>query len=386
MNDYVQRNKAIIVYPSINYTGGVERVMVEVLKFLAKDGFKIDVICSEIDQSLESLCENIRRLPLKKSKNTFLDIWQRIQWMKDAHQIANQLKTPHSKIISAPCALFSADLVMAGSCHLAAQATRLKHGAFKWLFNPKHWFYILSEAILFLKGSPKILVPSQRTKSEITFFYGAAKERVHIVPHGVDLRNFFPSTASKSGLANSLGIDQDATILLTVTNEIKRKGCLEVLDALKLIHGDTSKFHYVVIGKDNPTELLTKAKALGLSSQVSALPAANREQLTRAYQGSDLFLLPTEYESFGLVGIEALACGLPVLCTKVGGLEDYISDGVDGIFVARNKTSITQGLKQFFSLSPEDRSRMKIMAHEKAQHYKWENVLKPLPAFLLSKK
>ncbi|MDF9787578.1 glycosyltransferase family 4 protein [Polynucleobacter sphagniphilus] len=386
MSDSTQHHSATsdvtIVYPSIGYTGGVERVMAEVLKFLFNNNYQIQVICSEIDDSLRPLCSKVHIIPIHKSNHLLWDMFHTAHWMLQAGRqakLANKLK---SRIISAPCALFTADLVMAGSCHIAAQFERLKRGSFKWLLNPRHWFYIFCEASIFLRNQSQILVPSKRTKSEIDCFYSPAKNRIHVVPHGVDSSIFYPADGSKTEIRTSIGLPEDAVIFLTVTNEIKRKGCLNALEALKLIEQNGVKFHYLVVGRDDSSELLSKARDLGLGSVVSAMPGVHGAELVRLFQASDLFVLPTEYESFGLVGIEALACGLPVLCTKVGGLEDYVTNGQDGIFVERTSADIARGLKYFFSLAPDAKRDMRDLAIEKSRVYQWSEVLQPILSIL----
>jgi len=381
MNGYMQPGnpkQVIMVYPSIGYAGGVERVMAEVLKFLAENGIQIHAICSDIDPRLQALCHSCQPLPLKKSKHRLIDLYFQAQWMYRSGKIARSFSKANTKIISAPCAVFAADIVMAGSCHLAAQYERLTKGSFKWLLNPRHWFYIFSEGSIFFGNNPQILVPSQRTQSEINRFYRWTKGRTDVVPHGVDLEVFSPSDSVRAEVTSRLGINKDAVILLTVTNEIKRKGCFQVLESLRLIQDPKAQFHYIVVGRDDPSDFLNKAKEMGLSEVVSVLPGAQGQDLAKLYQGADLFILPTEYESFGLVGMEALACGLPVLCTRVGGLEDYVTDGIDGIFVERNGKSIAAGLEVFLGLTPHQKIAMKLYAAIKSRSYKWKEVLHPI--------
>lgn len=373
-------NEVVLVYPSISYKGGVERVISEVLKFLVAHGVAVRAVCSDMDPSLVPLCSEVVYKKCKDSTNPVIAIWLRLSWMIRA---ANQIK-PYAgrvKVISAPCALLKADIVMAGSCHLAAQSARLSKGAYKWLLNPKHWFYIFCEFRIF-RTSSTVLVPSTRTRGEIKRYYSFAKSKTYVMPHGVDLQLFSPDKTAKAALANTLGIDERATILLTVTNEIKRKGCFQVLEGLRLLKPQFPQLHYVVAGRDNPEAFIAAAHALCLEDTVTVLPGVHGEALAHLYQGADIFVLPTEYESFGLVGIEALACGIPVLTTQVGGLEDYVTDGVDGLFVERTGVSVAEGLRRFLGLDVNQQCLMVSKAREKAESYSWSEVLKPLLAFV----
>lgn len=370
-------NNVVMVYPSISYKGGVERVMAEVLKFLVGHGVSVKVICAEIDPSLEPLCSEVLYEPCRGSSNPLKDIWLRVSWMLGATRLVKSLSNG-AKVVSAPCALFSADIVMAGSCHLAAQVARLSQGSYKWLLNPKHWFYIFAEGSIFLRRKSTVLVPSKRTQAEIKRFYPFARNRTFVLPHGVDLKLFIPNPAVKLELVDRLKIARESTIFLTVTNEIKRKGCYQVLEALAMLRDAFPKMHYVVAGRDDPQGFKARVRSLGLDKMVTVLPGVHGDDLVRLYQGADLFLLPTEYESFGLVGIESLACSVPVLSTRVGGLEDYVADNEDGFFVERTGDSVREGLRKFMELNPEQHVLMRIKARQKAENYNWSGVLKPL--------
>lgn len=370
-------NDVILAYPSISYRGGVERVMAEVLKFLVGHGITIKAVCSDMDPSLAALCETVLYEPCRTSSNPLKDIWYRFDWMLRAERLVKSFPN-EPKVVSAPCALLVADVVMAGSCHLAAQSARLSKGAYKWLFNPKHWFYIFAEGSIFLRGDSNVVVPSQRTRREIKKFYPPAGARTHVVPHGVDLKVFFPNPEAKNELATELGLAKGSTIFLTVTNEIKRKGCFQVIEAIAALKDEYSNLHYVVAGRDDAKDFKEQVKALGLEKMVTVLPGVHGDELARLYQGADLFLIPTEYESFGLVGIESLACGVPVLTTRVGGLEDYVTDNQDGFFVARTAYSVGEGLRKFMRLNNEQRAMMAKEARKKAESYSWAEVLAPL--------
>lgn len=376
---------AILVYPSISFKGGVERVMAEVLKFLVGRGITVKAVCSDMDPTLAALCETVLYEPCRISSNPLKDIWFRVDWMLRAARLV-RLFPKESKIVSAPCALFVADVVMAGSCHLAAQSARLSKKAYKWLFNPKHWFYIFAEGSIFLRGDSNVLVPSQRTQSEIKKFYPPAGARTHVVPHGVDLKLFVPNPEAKTELARQFGLPSDSTIFLTVTNEIKRKGCYQVIEAIAALKDGYSNLHYVVAGRDDAQNFKEQVEVLGLEKMVTILPGIHGHELVRLYQGADLFLLPTEYESFGLVGIESLACGVPVLATRVGGLEDYVTDNEDGFFVARTVGSIEEGLRKFMGLSGGQRALMAKKARLKAESYSWPEVLAPLLNLIVATK
>ena len=115
---------------------------------------------------------------------------------------------------------------------------------------------------------------------------------------------------------------------------------------------------------------------MGLLDMLTLLPPTINEDLVALYQAADIFVLPTKYESFGLVCMEALACGLPVVSCRVGGVEDYVTDGVDGALVSRTPEGIAEGVDML--ADSETRIAMSEKARLKALQYDWSIVLKPL--------
>ena len=372
------KSTVTLVSCGIGTGGGIERVFSEFVLYFSGLGYSVNAICQEIDHGLLSKISHLEILDAPRGKTQVSRLFDQLWWLFCASRAVRRLGDCKGVVIGHPGTAFPIDIVMAGSCHLAALLEVWKDGKWVWLFNPMNWLIVLSERQTFKRKQSKIMVPSPRTGQEIRQIYGVPHARISVVPHGVDVSLFKPAKDSKHVLENRcrFGLPADALILLSVVNELERKGCFLVLEALAILKEQGRQFHYVIAGRADYTKLRAQADSMGLLDMLTLLPPTINEDLVALYQAADIFVLPTKYESFGLVCMEALACGLPVVSCRVGGVEDYVTHGVDGALVSRTPEGIAEGVDML--ADSETRIAMSEKARLKALQYDWSIVLKPL--------
>ena len=177
-----------------------------------------------------------------------------------------------------------------------------------------------------LKESDRIVVLSQFTQEKLQRAYEVPSGKITIIPGGVDLERFYPAT-DKTEIRQRLNIPQEKMILFTVRNLVSRMGLENLIYAVKDVVKTVSDV-YLVLGGDGPLKnnLISLTKELGIENHVKFAGFIPEAELPDYYRMADIFVLPTmELEGFGLVTLEALACGAPVLGTPVGGTIEILS-------------------------------------------------------------
>ena len=172
-------------------------------------------------------------------------------------------------------------------------------------------------------------------RAHLQRYYGAPRDRIAIVPCGVDTALFRPGDGPAA--RTELGLPA-GPLLLYVGRLTPIKGLETLLESIALLDPRPS---LVVVGGDHDEPvngrlggLRARVSALGLEAAVRFLGPQPQSRLQRFYTAADVTVMPSYYESFGMVALEAMACGSPVVASNVGGLATTIRDGVTGYLVA----------------------------------------------------
>ena len=176
------------------------------------------------------------------------------------------------------------------------------------------------------------------TKEEKAFFmdhYHIPIEKLWVVPCGVDLDLFRPADGIDS--RKQLNLDEEAPIVLYVGRFVPIKGLSRLIDSMGYIQ-DHPSLQLVLVGGDGAEspayrKLLSELENMGLAGEVIFTGRIDQKMLPLYYSAADVLILPSYHESFGLVAVESLACGTPVITTSVGAMPTIIKDGINGLIV-----------------------------------------------------
>ena len=215
---------------------------------------------------------------------------------------------------------------------------------------------------------------------QLVDLYGADPGRTTTVAPGVDLDRFRP--ANQAVARASLGIRPDAVVLAFV-GRIQPLKAPDVLlrAAAELLRRDPTLAGRLVVlvvggpsgsGLDEPTALQQLARALGLDDVLRVLPPQGGEQLAQVYRAADVVAVPSYNESFGLVALEAQACGTPVVAAAVGGLPVAVADGVSGLLLPNHSIDTWADALSLVALHPGYRGELAAGAVAHAQRFSWE--------------
>ncbi len=182
----------------------------------------------------------------------------------------------------------------------------------------------------------RILAPTDREKENLLKYCHTPAQKIGVVPCGVNLELFRP--IDKAAARQRLGLDEDESIVLYVGRFDPIKGIDRLLEAMAHLK-HLKRMRLVIIGGDGPDapeyqNLMQLCTKFGIQKSVHFVGRIEQDQLPPYYSAADALVVPSYYESFGLVGLESLACGTPVVATRVGAMEDIIEDGKTGHLVA----------------------------------------------------
>ncbi len=228
-------------------------------------------------------------------------------------------------------------------------------------------------------ASDRIIANTDTEARELTALYGARQEQTAVIHPGVDLEVFSPGNQQES--RRRVGLPVDARILLFV-GRIQPLKAPDVMIRLTadLVEQDPSLRHSLVsvicggpsgAGPERLDALRKLAADLGVADVVRFVPPANREDLAHWYRSADVVCVPSYSESFGLVAIEAQACGTPVVAADVGGLATAVSHDTSGLLVPDHRPDSWSRVVIGLLSTHGHRERLARGAREHAQAFSW---------------
>jgi D-inositol-3-phosphate glycosyltransferase len=234
-----------------------------------------------------------------------------------------------------------------------------------------------------LAGADMVVAATPAELADLQWLYELPSAKAAVIPPGVDLEQFKPMDKAKA--RDELGLSTEERQILFVGRIEALKGVDTFIRAANLL-ANTSKtpFRVQIIGGDveesleqlgsEMARLQELARELGVQNCVHFLGSRRQRELPTYYAASDVVVMPSYSESFGMVALEAMACGRPVIASRVGGLAYLVQDGVTGFHVQEgNANEMAERLMEVLS-SDTLLEQMGIAARREAEKYSWEKI------------
>lgn len=190
-----------------------------------------------------------------------------------------------------------------------------------------------TKALQAIKGANKVFSVSDSLK-KLAVEHGADALKIEVVGNGVDIERF--SCLERQAARTAVGIPSAVPVLISVGGLVPRKGFHRVIELLPQLRIQFPELMYLIVGGPSPEgnnlkQLEQQVEALGLSDCVRFMGAVKPDDLPPLLSAADVFVLATSNEGWANVFLEAMACGLPVVSTDVGGNREVVSDPTLGI-------------------------------------------------------
>jgi len=234
-----------------------------------------------------------------------------------------------------------------------------------------------------MQWSDRIIAATPLEREQMVRYYGADPGKISVVPAGVDTELFHPR--DRAEVRRELGLpDLDTPILLFVGRIERLKGLDTLLESVAVVSRTCSgkNLKVLIVGGGGQTEeenaelhrIVQLHRDLNLEDQVEFVGSKPQEMLPLYYSAADITIMPSHYESFGLVAVESMASGTPVIASNVGGLSFTVKDGETGFLVPEeNHFALAEQVHTLLK-NPELRLRMGEQAAQHALQYSWRNI------------
>jgi D-inositol-3-phosphate glycosyltransferase len=233
-----------------------------------------------------------------------------------------------------------------------------------------------------LQRADCIVAATPAELSQLQWLYQADPGKVVVIPPGVDISRFYPISPDEA--KEVIGVPPCEKSLLFVGRIEPLKGVDTLIQAIRLMQARGVYVCLVLIGgdidsdSDSGNDEMERLKAIceqvGLHDLVTFLGKRSQDTLPYYYSAAEAVVVPSHYESFGMVALEAMACGTPVVASQVGGLAFLVRDGVTGFTVPVDEPQALADRLTLLIQDPVMRRKFGDQALQEARQYAWENI------------
>ena len=366
--------------------GGMNIYVIESAKRMAAVGVQVDIFTRKIDAAQPEIVEydkGIRiihlDLPIGTKKEEIPSLipamaedfkkkvkGQGYQVIHSHYWISGKVAMPAAKEFEIPLV------------HTMHTMARVKNAALAEGENAEPMIRVQGETQI-VEAADALIANTDAEAASLVGLYDACPDNVAVVMPGVDLYNFTPN---RKDARKNLGIDSKKLVVSFVGRIQPHKGPEVLIRAVQemMVHNPELRADLQVLitggasGVRNNEDIRLRELVtwLKLDDVIKFLEPIGREKLPDLYRSSDLVCVPSYSESFGLVALEAQACGTPVVASAVGGLRTAVADGISGVLVDGHNPRAWSSVIARLLMEPQRRILLSMGAVEHASHFGWD--------------
>ncbi len=361
--------------------GGIARVVHDLSKRLIKDGHEVTVVTyrdsADVPEYENDKGVNVYRVDnYMIHSNNFIDWIMQLNFnmISKATEIINKeggfdVIHAHDWLVTyAAKTLKNAyDIPIVATIH-ATEAGRNSgiHNETQRYINDTEW--------LLTYEATEVIVNSNYMKNELQRLFGLPFEKINVIPNGINLSNFI-GIERDYDFRRQYAMDNEK-IILYVGRLVYEKGIQHLIAAMPKILSNYHDAKLVIAGRGGMMdELKAEARNLGLGNKVYFTGYLDSKQVQKMYKCADVAVFPSTYEPFGIVALEAMLAGVPTVVSDVGGLNEIVNHGVDGMkSYAGNPNSIADSVTALLydhqlAANVSKRAKQKVK-----EQFNWEKI------------
>jgi UDP-glucose:(heptosyl)LPS alpha-1,3-glucosyltransferase len=361
--------KVALAFSGCNRRGGVERIIFESAKYLTNRGHEVTVFANEYEK--DGATFTYRHVPVARVPG-FL---RPVSFFRQSQRMLNPADFDGYGSFGCVCPL--GGVYWAQSVHAAwleeAKKFRPPWSLARWKqrLNPAHPVLLRLEKLHFRRGNyRKIVALTADVQRDLERYYGVPSGDIVVIPNGFAPNEFNVAVARerRAAMRKELGYADDDRVIVFVANEAERKGLPALIRAMDAVNDP--HWRLLAVGRLTP-QPHPRVHYTGPTSEAA-----------KYYAAADVFALPTQYEAWGLVIVEALACGLPVLTSRLAGAAVAVRVNETGQLLDDPNDDQEIAAKLRLLMDGNHASREEISAS--VAHYAWSEVLGQYEELLFS--
>ncbi len=376
----VQTRLCIVTHTFLPHIGGIERVVYEQSKRLLHRNFEPMVVTNRIDTPKSYVVDGIK-VECYESLNTGfrLGIPYSIPTVTSLETFLKAVKS--SEIVHAHGHPYITSLIAAKLAKRYSKPFVLtQHNTFieyDGIFDNIERLNDLAVGKETLKEADKIITVSNATKDYVLSL-GAKPEKIKVLHNGVDLVHFRPLTGKREEMRRKLGISQSSIVVLTVRRLVYKNGIDTLIEGANIAVRKNPKITFLVVGKGpDLNNVQMRIRQLGIENNFRLTGFVKDEDLPFYYNAADFFVLPSKSgEGLPLVALEAMACGLPVIATNVGGISEILMEDYGKLVPSNQPEQLAKAILEFSNIDFSSRKlELRAVMEEK---YSWDKNVETL--------
>lgn len=354
--------KIAVVIPKYGLVGGAESFAFEITERLAtRKGFEIHVFANQWRRG---------EAPVIFHKVPILSFPRLLRQISFAYFSNRKIRAENFDLIHSHDRIFRMDIL---TMHGIPHKTWIKEARRKRLSPFDRSMAWVEEKGIKRSNIPIILAVSTLVKEELQKLYDIPESKIRVIHPGVSTDRFtaLDKESCRHEVRQHVGLSpRDVVVLFVGMNfEIKRLN-LVIKGIAELVAKENSRLKLLVLGKGKIERYLALAADLGIGDRI--VFAGVTREVEKYYLASDIFVMPSVFDTFGIAVLEAMMAGLPVIITNRVGAKDLVDTGIQGFVLGKDPSAIDIMEKLIYLMDKENRMKMGQNARQSALQHTWD--------------